>query len=521
MQKPISSILTKSISPERKNPKIVIQTPKHKHTFSLITPKSSSFQFKPVILSASKPKFSSAKFAVPCTTTKNISKHKHAFSEQFSGTLKKPKLIKRKTNTSPFKKNSFKNTKVPITPQTTLALFLNSLNSYEETEILNFPEIYYIGIGSNKVKTAISNNFGFDDDRGDFKIIVSDHIAYRYEIKSNLGKGSFGQVVKAFDHKSQKEVALKIIKNKPRFHQQALEEVEILRYLQDKDNEDTYCIVRMLDHFVFRKHMVIFKQCITFEMLSIDLYQYLKLYKFQGIGSDTLRQLSSQILQALRLIDRYKIIHCDLKPENILLKSVTGTSLKVIDFGSACFHEKRMYTYIQSRFYRAPEVILGLSYSTAIDMWSFGCILVELYTGRPMFPGENESEQMQYIMEVLGLPPRHLLEKATRTKLFFDELGNPKLTANSKGRKRYPSTKTLSEILSGADSRFVDLVQKCLEWDYHQRITPDEALLHDWMQESEAVVPAGRKLKHQRACSDASFLKVPQRFDKLSSYIEG
>ena len=137
-------------------------------------------------------------------------------------------------------------------------------------------------------------------------------------------------------------------------------------------------------------------------MLSIDLYQYLKLTKFQGLPISVIRKLSSQILQALRLIDRYKVIHCDLKPENILLKSFNGTSLKVIDFGSACFYEKRMYTYIQSRFYRAPEVILGLSYTTSIDMWSFGCILVELFTGKPIFPGENENEQILCIMEVLG-----------------------------------------------------------------------------------------------------------------------
>jgi serine/threonine protein kinase len=64
-----------------------------------------------------------------------------------------------------------------------------------------------------------------------------------------------------------------------------------------------------------------------------------------------------------------------------------------------------MYTYIQSRFYRAPEIMLGIPYTTAIDMWSFGLILIELYTGFPLFPGESEGEQLQRIMELLGLPP--------------------------------------------------------------------------------------------------------------------
>ena len=78
-----------------------------------------------------------------------------------------------------------------------------------------------------------------------------------------------------------------------------------------------------------------------------------------------------------------------------------------------------VYTYIQSRFYRAPEVILGLPYTTAIDMWSLGCIVAELYTGYPLFPGENEVEQLACIMEVFGVPPAHVLQPATRRKLFF------------------------------------------------------------------------------------------------------
>jgi len=78
-----------------------------------------------------------------------------------------------------------------------------------------------------------------------------------------------------------------------------------------------------------------------------------------------------------------------------------------------------VYTYIQSRFYRAPEVILGLPYTTAIDMWSLGCIIAELHTGYPLFPGENEVEQLACIMEVFGYPPDQLLQSATRRKLFF------------------------------------------------------------------------------------------------------
>jgi serine/threonine protein kinase len=102
--------------------------------------------------------------------------------------------------------------------------------------------------------------------------------------------------------------------------------------------------------------------------------------------------MSSQILDALIVLRDASIIHCDLKPENILLAPPAASGgalgqLKLIDFGSACFETRTVYSYIQSRFYRSPEVLLGLSYSASIDMWSFGCVAAELFLGLPLFPG--------------------------------------------------------------------------------------------------------------------------------------
>jgi len=123
-------------------------------------------------------------------------------------------------------------------------------------------------------------------------------------------------------------------------------------------------------------------------------------------------------------LEEENIIHCDLKPENILLKSQDKSGIKIIDFGSSCFADQRIYTYIQSRFYRAPEIILGIPFTTAIDMWSLGCILIELYTGMPIFPGESEHEQLMLLMEVLGLPDIYLLERSGRRANFFEENSN-------------------------------------------------------------------------------------------------
>jgi dual specificity tyrosine-phosphorylation-regulated kinase 2/3/4 len=193
------------------------------------------------------------------------------------------------------------------------------------------------------------------------------------------------------------------------------------------------------------------------------------------------RRFTKQLLSSLLLLKQHKVIHCDLKPENILLTHPMHSEIKVIDFGSSCFENEKVYTYIQSRFYRSPEVILGMTYGMPIDMWSVGCILAELFTGVPIFPGENEQEQLACIMEVFGPPEKHLIEKSSRKKLFFDSLGKPRLTVSSKGRRRRPSSKTLEQVLKCNDEPFLDFLARCLRWDPDRRMKPDEAIRHEFI----------------------------------------
>lgn len=196
-----------------------------------------------------------------------------------------------------------------------------------------------------------------------------------------------------------------------------------------------------------------------------------------------IRRLAVQLLYCLKFLRQHKIIHCDLKPENILLKHPNKAGIKVIDFGSACFADEKIYTYIQSRFYRAPEIMLGISYTEAIDMWSFGCILAELYSGFPLFPGENEVDQLACIMEMKGLPPQELMDNASRKRIFFNLDDTLKIVTNSRGKIRYPATRTLNEKLKVSDTSFLDFVEKCLEWVPTKRWIPEEALKHAWIQE--------------------------------------
>lgn len=146
--------------------------------------------------------------------------------------------------------------------------------------------------------------------------------------------------------------------------------------------------------------------------MGINLYEQIKDNNFAGLSLKVIRKYAIQMLESLRFLKEHFIVHCDLKPENVLLREGGKEEIKVIDFGSSCFESEQLYTYIQSRFYRAPEIMLGVRYTPAIDVWSLGCILAELFTGFPIFPGESEPEQMALILEVNGLPPRGLLEVA-------------------------------------------------------------------------------------------------------------
>ncbi|KAK1305845.1 Serine/threonine-protein kinase AFC3 [Acorus calamus] len=170
--------------------------------------------------------------------------------------------------------------------------------------------------------------------------------------------------------------------------------------------DDTHHIVRMLDHFIFKDHL-----CISFEMLGPNLYDLIKRNQFKGLSLSTVQLFAKQILRGLVLLKEAGIIHCDLKPENILISTrAKPPEIKIIDLGSACYEGQTVYSYIQSRHYRSPEVLVGYPYNAAIDMWSFGCIIAELFLGLPLFPGVSEYDVLKRMMEMLGgQPPNDIL----------------------------------------------------------------------------------------------------------------
>lgn len=226
----------------------------------------------------------------------------------------------------PVPSNDCKPKTMVATPEQVMKLYINKLTPYEHHEIFNYPEIYFIGANAKKRPGIIGNpnNCDYDNDQGSYIHIPHDHVAYQYEVLKVIGKGSFGQVVKAYDHKKHMHVALKMVRNEKRFHRQAQEEVRILEHLRKQDKDNTMNIIHMLDYFTFRNHM-----CITFELLSINLYELIKKNKFKGFSLQLVRKFSHSLLQCLDALNRNKIIHCDMKPENVLLKQQGRSGLKV------------------------------------------------------------------------------------------------------------------------------------------------------------------------------------------------
>ncbi|XP_024357303.1 dual specificity protein kinase YAK1 homolog isoform X2 [Physcomitrium patens] len=267
---------------------------------------------------------------------------------------------------------------------------------------------------------GVSNN-GSDNENHDLilyfgRILANDDNTRRYVVKDLVGCGTFGQVAKCLILETNDLVAVKVIKNQRAYSTQARVEIGILHRLNNiRDRRNEHHVVRSFDHFSCEGHL-----CIVFELLGVNLFELLKTNNLKGISLQLVRIFTGQLLDALSLLHDARVIHCDLKPENILLSSLRTAEIKLIDFGSACMEDHTVYSYIQSRFYRSPEVVLGHPYSTAIDMWSLGCVAAELFLGLPLFPGQCAYDLLRFIIEKLGKqPPDHILQKAKNTNKYF------------------------------------------------------------------------------------------------------
>ncbi|XP_029688960.1 homeodomain-interacting protein kinase 1 isoform X3 [Takifugu rubripes] len=361
-----------------------------------------------------------------------------------------------------------------------------------------------IAHSSSTTKSSASHS------EGDYQLVQHEilcSMSNSYEVLEFLGRGTFGQVAKCWKRGTNEIVAIKILKNHPSYARQGQIEVSILSRLST-ENADEFNFVRSYECFQHKNHT-----CLVFEMLEQNLYDFLKHSKFSPLLLKCIRPVLQQVSTALMKLKSLGLIHADLKPENIMLVDPLRQPyrVKVIDFGSASHVSKAVCsTYLQSRYYRAPEIILGLPFCEAIDMWSLGCVIAELFLGWPLYPGASEYDQIRYISQTQGLPAEYLLSAGTKTSRFFNRgpdssyplwrLKTPaeheaEMGIKSKEARKYifnclddmmqvnMTTLEGTDVLAEkADRReFIDLLKKMLTLDADKRVTPTKTLNHPFV----------------------------------------
>ncbi|CAH1967028.1 unnamed protein product [Acanthoscelides obtectus] len=350
--------------------------------------------------------------------------------------------------------------------------------------------------GSGQENPSLTDNW--DDAEGYYRVRIGEILDNRYMVYGYTGQGVFSNVVRARDQaRGNQDVAVKIIRNNEIMHKTGLKELEILKKLNDADPEDKLHCLRLIRQFFHKQHL-----CMVFEPLAMNLREVLKKYgKDVGLHIKAVRSYTQQLLLALKLLKKTGILHADIKPDNILVNE-SKHLLKLCDFGSASkINENEITPYLVSRFYRAPEIILGIPYDYGIDMWSAACTIYELYTGRIMFSGKSNNQMLKFFMDVKGKFPNKVIRKGAFKDQHFDSNCNFLYHEIDKVTEREKivvmsvvkvSRDLQSELVAGqalpADqlkkvSQLKDLLEKALAIDPAKRISLNNALTHPFIQD--------------------------------------
>ncbi|GFH21630.1 protein kinase domain-containing protein, partial [Haematococcus lacustris] len=345
----------------------------------------------------------------------------------------------------------------------------------------------------------------YDDHEGYYNFQVGEIMEGRYEVFASNGKGVFSIVVRARDLmrknelKQHPEVAIKLIRSNETMYKAAQTELAVLRKLGAADPDNKKHTIKLLRHFDYRNHM-----CLVFENMEMNLRDLTKkLGRNKGLNVEAVQLFTCQLLIALRHLKKNGVLHADIKPDNILINH-RRNKVKICDFGSAMLAgENDITPYLVSRFYRPPEVVLGMKYDYAMDMWSIGCVIYELFTSRILFPGHSNNEMLKLMMDVKGAFTKKMLRKCAFAEKHFD-MHDPACSfvyleddpiTKSKVRKlmAQPAPKaSFSTLLArgGHNEKdrtkvalLADLLDKMMMLEPERRIDPDSALRHPFVKD--------------------------------------
>nr|ACN39845.1 unknown [Picea sitchensis] len=281
-----------------------------------------------------------------------------------------------------------------------------------------------------------------------------------------IGKGAYGIVCSSLNSETKEQVAIKKIANAfdNRIDaKRTLREIKLLRHM---DHEN---VVAIRDIIPPPRREAFDDVYIAYELMDTDLHQIIR--SNQGLSEEHCQYFLYQILRGLKYIHSANVLHRDLKPSNLLLNA--NCDLKICDFGLARITSETdfMTEYVVTRWYRAPELLLNSSdYTAAIDVWSVGCIFMELMNRQPLFPGRDHVHQLRLLTELIGTPTEADLGfvRSDNARRFIRQL--PQYPRQSFTQK-FPHVHTLA----------IDLCERMLTFDPNQRITVEEALAHPYL----------------------------------------
>jgi len=378
----------------------------------------------------------------------------------------------------------------------------------------------------------------------------------RFKILAPLGEGTFGKVLECYDRVKQEYCAVKVIRNVPKYKAAAKIEVDVLEEIGRRDERDEFHCIRLKESFEHEGHA-----CLMFDMYGLSLFDFMKKNHYKPFSLALVQKFAKQLIKAVAFMHELKMTHTDLKPENVLLEApgyvrvVSGdvnannnatnagtaaavattttttsactikvpvtSAIKLIDFGSTTLEDQYHSTIVSTRHYRAPEIILGTGWSYPCDMWSIGCILIELLTGDALFQTHENMEHLAMMRNVLGHMHTDVIKRSSKEtieKYFNSETYELSLPEGAKDIESERAVQAVQPLDIMIRERFEceetgtllrHLLSRLLEYDPDTRITAKDALNHGFFRldiKENAYTPTTAFASNQISVTNAAKL---------------